>query len=383
MNGRPPRISVVVCSYANERFGDLLAALESVRRQTLPPLELVVVVDHNPALLNHARAEAPDVLAIDNRERQGLSGARNTGIAVAQGDVIAFLDDDAVAEPHWLQYLAARYGNPDVAGVGGEILPYWVKGRPRWFPHEFDWVVGCTYRGMPVDGGAVRNFIGANMSFRRKVFEAVGGFEVELGRIGSYPLGNEETEFCIRARRTLPGRILAYEPRARVHHRVPPARASWRYFRARCYAEGLSKAALTRLSGSADGLASERVYTARVLPRGVARGAAHALDGSDSSGGLRSLTIAAGLFITVAGYLVGRLDTLANSRALSTVVTRPFVLGAQAVTDISLRRDERARGDRRPPAATRGVEGGPARRTGRPGTPALGRSRSGRSTRLA
>ena len=329
-------ISVVVCSYADERFGDLLAALESVRRQTLPPLELVVVVDHNRDLLNRARADAPDVLAIGNRERQGLSGARNTGVAVAQGDVIAFLDDDVVAEPHWLQCLAARYGNPDVAGVGGEILPYWLKGRPRWFPHEFDWVVGCTYRGMPVDQGAVRNFIGANMSFRREVFETVGGFEVELGRIGSYPLGNEETEFCIRARRALPGRILAYEPRARVHHRVPPSRASWRYFRARCYAEGLSKAALTRLSGSADGLASERVYTVRVLPRGMADGAARALDGSDRSGGLRSLAIAGGLFITVAGYLVGRLDTLANSRALSTAVTKPFLLGAQAVTGISL-----------------------------------------------
>ncbi len=336
MNGRPPMISVVVCCYSNERFGDLLAALESVRRQTLQPLELVVVVDHNPDLLNHARAYAPDVLSIGNSERQGLSGARNTGIAVAQGDIIAFLDDDAVAEPHWLQYLAARYGNPYVAGVGGEILPYWLKGRPRWFPHEFDWVVGCTYRGMPVDQGAVRNFIGANMSFRREVFETVGGFEAELGRIASYPLGNEETEFCIRARRALPGGILAYEPRARVHHRVPPSRASWRYFSARCYAEGLSKAALTRLSGSADGLASERVYAVRVLPRGVARGAAVALDGSDSLGVLRSLAITAGFFITVAGYLVGRLDTLANSRASRDAVNKPVLLAARAVTEILL-----------------------------------------------
>ena len=95
-------------------------------------------------------------------------------------------------------------------------MPDWTSGRPPWFPSEFDWVVGCTYRGMPTERARVRNVIGANMSFRRSVFAAAGGFALEMGRTGSYPLGNDDTEFCIRAHRALPDQELVFEPRARV-----------------------------------------------------------------------------------------------------------------------------------------------------------------------
>jgi GT2 family glycosyltransferase len=306
MTGGPRSVSVVICCYATERFPVLVAAVESVRWQTSPPAELAVVVDHNPELLERVRATAPDLLAIGNREPQGLSGARNTGIAATRGEVVAFLDDDAVAESDWLERLVAPYANPDVAGVGGAILPDWLTGRPTWFPHEFDWVVGCTYRGMPVRRAAVRNVIGANMSFRREVFAVAGGFALEMGRTGSYPLGNDDTEFCIRARRRLPGRVLLYEPEARVWHSVPPHRANWRYFRTRCYAEGRAKAALTGVSGSAEGLSSELAYSVRVLPRGVARCIGGAL-GGDGAAAKQSLAIVAGLSITLGGYASGKI----------------------------------------------------------------------------
>jgi GT2 family glycosyltransferase len=301
---RAADVSAVVCAYTEERWDDLQAALTSLRTQTTPPGEVVVVVDHNDALLDRVRHAAPDVVAVANAERQGLSGARNTGVAAARGALLAFLDDDAVAEPDWLEHVVAAYRDPAVIAVGGPAEPAWDAGRPRAFPVEFDWVVGCTYRGLPTRTGPVRNPVGANMSFRRDVFDAVGGFRHGMGRVGTRPVGCEETEFCIRARSRFPAGLVLFEPTARVRHRVTRSRARWSYFRSRCYAEGLSKALVTRVAGTGPGLASERRYTLRTLPAGAARGIGDALRG-DLAGLARTAAIVAGLGLTAAGYLLG------------------------------------------------------------------------------
>jgi glycosyltransferase involved in cell wall biosynthesis len=300
-----PSISVVICAYTEARWRDLVAAAKSARSQTLPPLEVIVVVDHSPRLLERVRTGLPDVVAVANHASAGLSGARNSGVAAARGTVVAFLDDDAVAAPDWLERLTAAYLDERVLGVGGEIEPVWETGRPRWFPVEFGWVVGCTFRGLPERTSVVRNPIGANMSFRRELFEAVGGFHSGFGRVGTRPLGCEETEWCIRAQRRRPDGFMLYEPRARVAHRVTASRVRWRYFTSRCYAEGLSKALVAQVAGKRDALASERSYVARTLPRGVARGLADAGRG-DPAGLARAGAIIVGLSVTAAGYLVGR-----------------------------------------------------------------------------
>ena len=298
-------VSGVICAYTEARWDGLFAAVESVQRQSEPPREIVVAIDHNPALLERVRAHIPGVIVVENREPRGLSGARNSGLAVAQGEVIAFLDEDAVAAPDWLAQLSAGYENPLVLGVGGAIEPMWLGGRPNWFPEEFNWVVGCTYRGMPQTTAPVRNLIGCNMSFRREVFEAIGGFRNGIGRVGTRPLGCEETEFCIRANQHWPQNLLLYQPWAQVYHRVPTSRARWGYFLSRCYAEGLSKALVSQLVGAGDGLASERTYTLRTLPQGVVRGAVDTFLRRDPTGLARAGAIIAGLAFATAGYLMG------------------------------------------------------------------------------
>jgi glycosyltransferase involved in cell wall biosynthesis len=303
--GQPHGVSVVICAYTEDRWDDLREAVESVRRQTTPPRELIVVIDHNPRLLARARASLPSVVVLANTQPRGLSGARNSGLAVARGEVIAFLDDDAVATPEWLARLGEGYLDEDVMGVGGAIEPLWLAGRPRWFPEEFSWVVGCTYRGLPPTRAPVRNLLGANMSFRREVFDVVGPFRNGVGRLGTRPLGCEETELCIRARQHWPRRRFLYEPRARVQHRVPASRAGWGYFRSRCLAEGISKAQVARLVGPGEGLASERTHAFRTLPKGVARGLADAALRGDPSGLGRAAAIVAGLAATTAGYILG------------------------------------------------------------------------------
>ncbi len=301
------RCSVVVCAYTEKRWDDLVAAVASLRAQTHGPDQIILVIDHNPALAERVWRELPDVTCVENHGRQGLSDARNAGIAVATGDVVAFLDDDAVAEPQWLALLVEGYADPAVVAVGGYAEPLWAEGRPRWFPREFDWVVGCTYRGMPEAAAPVRNLIGCNMSFRREIFDELGGFTAGIGRLGTRPVGCEETELCIRIGQRRPGSVILFDPRSVVHHNVPGSRGTWAYFRARCYAEGLSKAAVSALVGSNQGLSNERAYTTRTLPKGVVTGLAAGVRG-DAAGFGRAAAIVAGVSIATVGYGLGRIS---------------------------------------------------------------------------
>jgi len=304
MNTQPLDAAVIICCYTEDRWTALCAAIESALNQQA--LEVIVVVDYNPALYARVQAHYPAVRVVANRERKGLSGARNTGISASSAHITAFLDDDAVAEPDWLARLCAPLAEPQVMGVGGKLEPNWLDGFPAWLPAEFYWVVGCTYRGLPTQSGKVRNMIGGNMCIRRELFNEVGGFRSEIGRIGTIPLGGEETEFCIRAHQSRPQSYFLYEPAARIHHEVPGKRTTWRYFRSRCYSEGLSKALISRLVGAQDGLHSESSYVMSVLPRGVLLNLRQLVLRLDVKGLQRAVAIVAGLAITTTGYLVGR-----------------------------------------------------------------------------
>jgi len=303
----PPSISVVICAYADERWDALVKAVRSVERQEYRAAEIVIAVDHNSALAARVRAELPASIVVENRASRGLSGARNSGISVAQAEVIAFLDDDAVASPDWLAYLSEGFKDSSVVGVGGSIEPAWSTSRPRWFPEEFDWVVGCTYRGMPRTTAPIRNLIGANMAFRREIFGEVGEFRSGIGRVGTLPVGCEETELCIRIRQRFPEATLLYEPRARIFHQVPSHRGSWGYYLRRCYAEGRSKTMVAQHVGLADGLASERQYTVRTLPAGVLRGLGDMFRHADPLGTARAAAIVAGLATTTTGFVVSQI----------------------------------------------------------------------------
>lgn len=297
-----PPTSAIVCAFTLERIDRIAAAIESLEAQTAPPREIVLVIDHSPQLEDVCRERWPAIRVLANRERQGLSGARNTGLAECDGEIVAFLDDDAVAAPDWLERLGRAYSDPRTIGAGGAVRPRWEEGRPGWFPAEFDWVVGCTHSGMPSEPQPVRNLVGANMSFRREALEEVGGFRHELGRVGTIPAGCEETDLCIRIGERWPEDRILYDPEAAVEHFVPAARARFRYFVSRCRGEGRSKAVLAGLVGGDSGLSEERAYARRTLPLGVLRGIGDTLRGRPS-GAARAVAICAGLLVTTAGYL--------------------------------------------------------------------------------
>jgi glycosyltransferase involved in cell wall biosynthesis len=323
-DSRLPTISVLICAYTVERLPRIAEAIDSLLAQTVPAHEIVLAIDHAPELGAECGRRWPQLRIVENREQQGLSGARNSGVAACEGEVVAFLDDDAVAAPDWLERLGASYRDPAVLGVGGAIHPAWAEGRPAWFPPEFDWVVGCTHSGMPRQRETVRNLVGANMSFRRSVLVEAGGFRHELGRIGTIPSGCEETDLCIRIGHRWPKGQILYDPLAAVDHFVPPSRGTREYFRSRCRGEGRSKAALAGLVGSESGLEAERSYVRRTLPLGFLRGLGDSLRG-DPSGGARAAMLVAGLYSTTRGYL----SATPQRRQL----TRRRELAAQAPAD--------------------------------------------------
>jgi len=298
-------VSVIICAYTEERWNDLVAAVESIQQQSTPPREIIVVIDHNPYLFKRVRTDIVGIISIENSNLQGLSGARNSGLSIAKGARIAFLDDDAAAEPDWLVQLYHCCEDPQVLGAGGTVEPQWLSERPIWFPEEFYWVVGCTYQSLPDAPIVVRNPFGGCACYQREMFEAVGGFRDGIGRAGTRPMGGEETEICIRALQHWPQRVFLYHPQARIHHRISARRANWRYFQSRCYAEGLSKALVTRYVGVRDSLASERTYTFQTLPSGVLRNLKNSIVHRNLAGVQRAGAIVAGLFITTMGYLVG------------------------------------------------------------------------------
>jgi glycosyltransferase involved in cell wall biosynthesis len=294
-------LTVVICAYTEARWDTLHCSIDETLKQLRFGDELILVVDHNDALLARCHATFSACVVIANYRPRGLSGARNSALDQARGTLIAFVDDDAVPLDGWLDALREPYADQRVYGVGGLARPLWLGGRPRWFPDEFLWVVGCSHRGLPSKTEPVRNLIGANMSFRKAAFDRIGGFTETMGRIGERPVGCEETEFSIRVSQANAAAVLLYEPQAEVEHHIAPQRGSVGYFVRRCWAEGESKAEVTRRVGSGSALSSERHYTSRVLPKAVWNGLRDSAAG-DLWGAARSLAIALGLASTVGGY---------------------------------------------------------------------------------
>jgi glycosyltransferase involved in cell wall biosynthesis len=306
-------VSVVVATYDEGRWETLVSCVESIRNQTVAPVDVIVVVDHNRALLERATSAFPWATVIANERSRGLAGARNAGIVAAGGDVVAFIDDDANADPDWLHGLLSCFEHANTVGAGGVILPVWdERVRPGWVPPELHWVYGCSYAGLPTRLAPIRNPIGANMAVRASVLRQVGGFR-EAGA-GHAPrelkargfvraAGNvpDDTDLAIRVKQQIPTAVWLHQPSARVHHHVTAQRTAPGYLVRRSFEEGVGKALLVRLLGAEQSLASERRYVAGVLP-GAALRELRSLVHGDATALLRVVAMVVATGAAAVGY---------------------------------------------------------------------------------
>jgi hypothetical protein len=304
-NNATLKVSVVICAYTERRWEQTCAAVQSVFHQRPGPAQVLLVVDHNPDLAARARREFSRVTVLESDGAPGLCGARNTGLRVVTQPITAFLDDDAEARPGWLASLVGPYKSPSVVATGGSVYPRWPGLRPAWLPPAFDWVVGCSYLGLPDAESPVRNPIGANMSVRTRLALEVGGFDSSVGHTGGNLQGCDETELAIRLTASRPKSVVLHVPAATVDHHVGKERTRFSYFVRRCWHEGLSKAVVVQLAGRTAGLDSERRHVAVVIPLALLRDLRTCIAGNPAAF-MRIIAALGGLAATTAGYLIGR-----------------------------------------------------------------------------
>ncbi|MFC1915775.1 glycosyltransferase family 2 protein [Chloroflexota bacterium] len=309
MDKENPKVSVIICAYNMERLRHVHEAVESILGQTFKPYQIIVAVDHNEELFQKLMAELPSkVTVVLNKGDLGAVATDNVGIGYSTGDVIAFMDDDAVAGSEWLEHLAKHYQEHSTAAVGGRLVSIWDNGRPCWFPEELDWVVGGTYKGHPETQTQVRNLILCNMSVRKQVIQSTGFFTVDLGRSKNWGTG-AESEFFLRLKHQWPDAIILYEPSAVVYHKVPPQRTSLKYVVLRSYNEGFHKARIERTCAnlSESPISIEKSYLGYLVCTAIPRRLKRIYKkGSLSQVGAIIISIAA----TGAGYLAEKLKQI-------------------------------------------------------------------------
>lgn len=246
--------SVVVCTFNREAL--LADTLQALIRQRAPDggFEILVVdnnsTDETRAVTERVAAHAPVPVRYLFEPQQGLSFARNAGIGAATGSVIAFIDDDVDVGPEWLSALVEPFADSSVGCTGGPIRPKWPLDRPAWITSDWEGYLGITeFEAARVTGeftGPVYPW-GGNIAFRRVVFESVGLFPTDLGRIGTVLLSSEEIEVCRKIEEA--GWRIRFAPNAVIYHKIPQDRITKTTFYHRTYHQGRSDAILDLHTG--------------------------------------------------------------------------------------------------------------------------------------
>jgi GT2 family glycosyltransferase len=230
-------ISTIVCTSGRKTLAN---CLKSLREQTHPDYETIVVAYNRVVEKIIPRGQVRFFLS----PKASTSAQRNIGIAHATGEIVAFIDDDGVADANWLTHLAKHYKSREVVGVGGKIVPHFLAEVPTFL------------RELPP--GIVRGFLGqtildskqafiidkpllwaCNLSFRKSIFDEIGGFDEKLGRSPDNLMGEEEIE--LQKRILDRGYKLVYEPKALVTHLIDKERLTKGYFLERSFWQGYSE----------------------------------------------------------------------------------------------------------------------------------------------
>jgi len=239
-----PRVSAIICTHNREQY--LGAAIDSLLEQEFSDFEAIVVdnasSDRTKQIVEE-RLSDPRLKYI-HEPKIGLSVARNTGARAARGEIFVYLDDDAVASPTWLQVLFTAYQqNQQLVIAGGKVTLIWPPGiaPPKWLSPDLAGNLGAYDLGDQIvyidrPGLTPR---GLNYSIRRSFLQEIGGFNVNLGRVGTKLLSNEElyvTELALKS-----GKQVAYLPDALVAHNVAPERLQKSWFWQRSWWQGVSE----------------------------------------------------------------------------------------------------------------------------------------------
>ncbi|MFC7071958.1 glucosyl-dolichyl phosphate glucuronosyltransferase [Halovenus rubra] len=240
------RVSVLICTYTMDLYDDFEDAVDSILQQTYDDVELVLVSDGDDTVYQQMLADyedTPNVIVTRTEENVGISAARNKGLELATGDIVAQIDDDAVADRDWIAELVRVYEETDAVAAGGHMTPEWVAGKPNFLPEEFYWLIGVNDRWFAEPLEEVRNTYASNISFRTEVIEELGGFNPSVGRKGDAEIQATESEIGTRLREEF-DRGVIYNPDAKVAHKIFDYRTDPVWLAKRAFWQGYSKRGL-------------------------------------------------------------------------------------------------------------------------------------------
>jgi glycosyltransferase involved in cell wall biosynthesis len=254
---KSPLVSIITTVYTQDRFKDITELLDSLAAQSYKNTETLIVAERLPELAEDIKKYIAGkgysgMRVLFNEGEWGSYPSRNLGIGEARGDIIAFVDDDALPFPDWVEQTVKVYDeDSSVIGVTGPILPLWQDKRMDWFPRELYWIASCSFRQF-AERTEVRNGFCTNLSFRREAFDKCGRFKSSLagegwGKSDWQQPAAQETEFCLRVKRDT-GQRIVYDPGVRVRHKVYGYRLSTAFLARRAYWEGYAKAIMDRLN---------------------------------------------------------------------------------------------------------------------------------------
>lgn len=255
-------LSIIVTTYTPDRLKDIGELLDSLQSQTYNDIkEIVFVVEQSSELYDGLREyinrkSALNARIIFNPDQLGICAARNLGVRQAQGDVIAFTDDDALPYPDWAEQIMRTFEDESIIGVTGPAFPLCEDAAIAWFPEEFYWIVGGTAWFDGSQMRPVRNVWGMNMSFKREAFDFCQ-FSENLGisrgahKAGKVGLVGDDTEFSMNLRRKT-GKLIVYNPKVRVRHKVYNYRLTPRFIQRQAYWQGYTKAVFKKLYSNSD-----------------------------------------------------------------------------------------------------------------------------------
>jgi glycosyltransferase involved in cell wall biosynthesis len=225
------KISVIIGSYRPGKC--LVRCIESLKKQTVLPDEIIIGVDSISDEQFKWFVHGSIANKVVASGKTGVSAARNTACQQATGDIFAFIDDDATADPDWIERLHKIFEDPTVACAGGSVIPYFER---RTIPEQWYWIVGCT--------GLSKRPIGSNMAIRRHEFVMAGGFTENLGRVKHNLNIGEETELILALEKA--HKRVLFVPELVVRHWCPDTRMEWSYIMSRAYKEGIGKAVINK-----------------------------------------------------------------------------------------------------------------------------------------
>ncbi len=243
------KVSIIVATYSSAMFEHFKECIKSLLRQTYEDIEIIVIVDGDKEYYKQILTKLATLINTGtirvylNEKNVGLAESRNRGVELANGDVVAFIDDDAVADERWIEELVKMYEQGAIA-AGGKLVPLWIAKKPKWLPEEFYWLIGATHLGFPEKVTEVRNTFGSNISFQKETFVNAGGFRSELGVRGRAQIQAEEADLCERMRIKF-GKGVIYNPKAIVYHKIFDRRTKLSFLINRAFWQGYSKAVMS------------------------------------------------------------------------------------------------------------------------------------------